>query len=172
MSRFEPSDYEPDGPAITYEMWEYNLNRSLNSGKGQALLRTLKESLEALPSKRLIQNRLAKNGEVCAVGAFRAAQIARDYDIDMPTAIRKLEEIETAQIRKLDPSWDPGGDDWDDETWASTRVTVDQGVQGGLNKTLAYAIGQMNDEDFATATPERRYEQVMSWLDRQIQVPA
>lgn len=164
MSRFEYDDYEPDGPAITYEMWEYNLNRSIKSGNGQALLRTLRSALEALPSKRLIQSRLAKDGEVCAVGAFRAAQLARDNEISMPEAIAKLEDIEVAQMRKRDPGWHED----EEESWDGRAVMVEQGVQGGLNKTLAYAIGELNDERFYDATPEQRYEKVMAWLDETI----
>lgn len=175
MSRFEPGDYEPDGPAITYEMWEYNLNRTIAGGKGQALLRTLRDALEALPSKRLIEGRLAKDGDVCAVGAFRAYQIARDNGVNMEAAIARTEEIEVAQCKQHDPHWTGEPDDYSyyDE-WPGRMVTIEQGVAAGLNKTLAYAIGQLNDEDLEFATPEVRWLKVMDYLNATIKeaVPA
>lgn len=51
-------------------LWQANLNRHLLGKKGQRYLRELKDALLALPEKRLIAGALAKNGEVCAIGAL------------------------------------------------------------------------------------------------------
>lgn len=51
-------------------LWRANVDRTIAGKRGQAFLRELVESLEAMPQKRLITEELrAENGEVCAIGA-------------------------------------------------------------------------------------------------------
>lgn len=56
------------------ENWQYILYRgavaaALRGRRGQRLLRELRNALDAMPDKRLIEGRLEANGDVCALGA-------------------------------------------------------------------------------------------------------
>lgn len=52
--------------------WRGQVTSAINGKRGQAFLRELVESLEAMPEKRLIREELRKDGEVCALGAVGA----------------------------------------------------------------------------------------------------
>jgi hypothetical protein len=50
------------------------LARATSGKRGQALLRELRATLEAMPSRRLISWKLEEDGEVCALGALGRAR--------------------------------------------------------------------------------------------------
>lgn len=65
MSR---SGYSDDCENV--QLWRANVDRTLAGKRGQAFLRELIASLEAMPEKKLIAHELkAPTGEVCALGA-------------------------------------------------------------------------------------------------------
>lgn len=66
MSR---SGYNEDGDYRHIELWRANVDRTIAGKRGQAFLLELVQALEAMPEKRLIQDELRKDGEVCAIGA-------------------------------------------------------------------------------------------------------
>lgn len=70
MSRISYCDEEDF--AGQFELWQANCRRSLQGKRGQEELRLLRDSLLALPKKRLIHGALIdeENGEVCAIGAY------------------------------------------------------------------------------------------------------
>lgn len=52
------------------QLWRANVDRTIAGKRGQAFLKEMIESLEAMPQKRLITEELrAETGEVCAIGA-------------------------------------------------------------------------------------------------------
>jgi hypothetical protein len=60
-----------------FGLWQANCDRSLRGKKGVAVLRELEAALVALPQKRLIDQAVAKHGDVCAVGALMADRLVK-----------------------------------------------------------------------------------------------
>lgn len=60
---------EEDHPG-QFALYHANLTRSFNGKRGQASLRELREALLAMPRKRLIEGRLAADGDVCSLGTL------------------------------------------------------------------------------------------------------
>ena len=97
MSRSGYSEYD-GGDAyddLRAAGWAANVRRCMRGRAGQAFLWELYQSLEALPSKRLIQHSLEARGEYCALGA-----VALSRGIEIPAELRAT---------------DDEADDWDDE---------------------------------------------------------
>lgn len=139
MSRFNDEGAEWDYGR--YMLWETAMGRALSSPRGQAALALMEEALLALPVKRLIYSALAKDGEVCAVGAYVLhRRVARGAAPDVV-----LEELEQYE----------GADD-----------TASLGRAEGLAYSVAWRLGELNDVDFADCSPELRYERVLAWVRR------
>jgi hypothetical protein len=68
MSRHGYSDDCDDDLAMG--RWRGQVMSAIRGKRGQAFLKELVETLEAMPVKRLIKNELRKDGEVCALGAL------------------------------------------------------------------------------------------------------
>lgn len=158
MSRF---DFDDNGdPRITWEMMAWNLRRHIATAKGQAKLREFRDALLAMPARRLISSDLAtKDGDVCAIGAFaayRRMQNGKDWH-GAVEAVRELYQPTTI--------WG-----WDAEADAFT--TQDAGVREcGLNRTLAWTLGYMNDEDFGGLLPEQRWQRMYAWVCGRLSEP-
>jgi hypothetical protein len=58
-------------------LWRNSVDRALNGKRGQAFLRELLDTLDAMPKKELIEGELVtEDGEVCALGSvFKARNI-------------------------------------------------------------------------------------------------
>lgn len=70
MSR---SGYSEDcDDTLQYGRWRAQVKSAIRGKRGQALLRELLESLDAMPDKRLIRNELRKDGEMCTLGVLGA----------------------------------------------------------------------------------------------------
>lgn len=50
-------------------MWRGAVKRAIQGKRGQAFLAEMLAALDALPQKRLIEERLIEGGEVCAIGS-------------------------------------------------------------------------------------------------------
>jgi hypothetical protein len=144
-----------DGEDFTaHGRWEGALKASLNSKRGQAALRKLREALLALPEKRLIANSLSDEGQVCALGALAA------YEYGKATGKTWIEAIDDI---------DNGEGDYMPET---IRVVQDL----GFSYTLAWTIAEENDREVwsfkggvvTAETPEQRYEYMLAWVERRI----
>lgn len=191
MTRFSSDDYEEMFPGQG-ELWHANLRRAIAGRKGQRDLRTLERALLELPEKRLIHGRLAKQNEVCAVGAL-VLQKRVDKGEDRDTVLAELaaavrvycsdcfhteHDHETGYcMRCVDNHLRHGStqlcggyvDDADSDTDDyGGMVTAETGKKAGLTYTLAWRIGQLNDDDFGRCTPEQRYDNVLDWVRRQI----
>jgi hypothetical protein len=77
MSR---SGYVDDGDCESYPnacwLYQQGVQRALQGQRGQAFLRRMIAALDAMPSKRLIENEVVDvaSGEVCAMGAVAVAE--------------------------------------------------------------------------------------------------
>jgi hypothetical protein len=131
-----------------YMLWENAQGRALSSPRGQQALALLEQALLKLPQKRLIDSALAKDGEVCAVGAFVLAQRV--------TAGEDRDAVLADMARGYDP----------EDTYGSADDTALAGNRYGMRYTVAWRIAELNDEDFRTSTPEERYVGVLNWVRR------
>lgn len=140
MSRIE---YSEDGESSQVNLWRGNVNRSLQGKKGQAALKFLRESLLALPEKRLIAHAIARDGEVCAIGAAIVHEVA-----DPLSKAYLMAELETV-------------DEDEDTTDYAPK---------DFPRMVAWAVVEANDFTFGTysyktVTPEQRYELMLKWAE-------
>jgi hypothetical protein len=150
MSRFYD---DGDWDYGRWMLWEQATQRALSGKRGQAALRDLEGALLALPEKRLIESYLAKDGEVCAVGALVLAKRCQ------------AGETREAVLADMERISDP-------EDYCAADVTASEGKKHGrMAYAMAWRIAELNDEDCRDATPERRYEYVLAWV-RKAQLPA
>jgi hypothetical protein len=152
MSRFGYDD-EGDYPNA-WALWERAITTALGSDKGQQILRDLRDALLALPKKRLIEGRLACNGEVCTMGALVAH---RRRDEERAKVLAELEQMITE-------------DAWID--YEAGTKTLEAGESIGVGVSMSCHLAWLNDQLDYGATPEERYEKVLSWVERAILVPA
>lgn len=152
MSRCSMFEYEPEDTRDVLRMyaWDANLDRQIKGKRGQAFLRELLAALEALPSKRLVANELAKDGEVCTLGAL-ALKRRTDAGEDRERVLADLGSI------CVDPDQEPDDERAyeDMEAWAK-RVLA-------CPSMLAFVIPHENDEDWRS-TPEQRYTAMVMWV--------
>jgi hypothetical protein len=149
--RINYSDEEEDFPG-QYSLWQANCERSINGKVGQKALRELETALLALPEKRLIADELENaEGEVCAIGAIKKYR-----NVEVQSDPEEMEEV---------------------------------GVELGMPRLVAWKVVCLNDIEidgkyveaagpatawghrprvFVSVTPEERYEQVLAWVQRQI----
>lgn len=161
MSRF---DFDDDEHAISWEMVQWNLSRHIGTARGQAKLHEFREALLAVPGHRLISSNLAtEEGDVCAIGAFAAYKRSLQGK-DWGEAVQEVRALYQPPSK-----WG-----WADEVDAFT--TQDAGVREcGLNRTLAWMLAYMNDEDFGGLKPEARWQRMYDWVSErlvELKVPA
>lgn len=172
MSRF--GDDGDDEGAITWQMWERNARLALKGKRGRQALRDLRDALLALPEKRLISRAL------CTVGATQKAQETDsqwERDDLMEHVLSQGGEGVCAVgayiwWKKVKAGADPQAAFAelpllaDDETTAWD--TADAGRKAGLTFTLAWTLGDKNDERFGSMNPEERYEAFLAWIDKEL----
>lgn len=130
-----------------YELWECAVANALAGRRGQAALADLEAALVALPEPRLIEGALAKDGEVCAVGALVAANRCAAGE-DRAVVLAEMERL-------TDP----------EDCWDASDVTAIVGQRHGrMAYAMAWRIAELNDEDCRNMTPEQRYEYVLGWV--------
>lgn len=88
MSR---SGYSDDLEQWDLIRWRGAVASAIKGSRGQAFLRDLLAALESMPEKRLTENALEADGEVCAIGS-----LGRARGIDM-TVIDPKEQEEVAR---------------------------------------------------------------------------
>lgn len=144
MSRFgDDCDWDYN----RYMLWERAVVNALSGRRGQAALADLETALLALPEPRLIEGALARDGEVCAVGAL------------VLTNRCAAGEDRAAVLAELERATDP------DDNYLADDVTASYGAKHGrMAYAMAWRIAELNDEDCRNLTPEGRYEYVLSWV--------
>ncbi len=154
MSRF-CNDYDIEYPE---HWWRIDLERALNSGRGQRLLREVEAALLALPNHELAHGYIVERkawhdddtievGNVCAVGAY---------------AVYKAVQAGATQeqaLLDLDEQWGGERDEWE---------TEELGRSLGLAKTVARHLAWLNDEQCDGLSPAARWTAVLTWVRNQI----
>ena len=79
MSR---SGYSDDLETWSLIRWRGAVASAIRGARGQAFLREMLAALDAMPDRRLIADRLAAEGEVCAIGAVGRARGVDMTDLD------------------------------------------------------------------------------------------
>ena len=130
MSR---SGYSDDYDTNLVNLWRANVDRALRGGRGQAFLRELLATLDAMPEKRLIAEELIVEGEVCAMGAVGARRGLEMEGVDPEDTRRvgKMFEIAPAMAAELFYVNDEAGPYSEEETseqrfWRVRRWVVEQ----------------------------------------------
>lgn len=93
-------DWDDDWALIRYRGAVASATRGR---RGQRLLRDLLAALNALPEKRLIAGDLARDGEVCALGALGRARGLDLCEVDPedPDAVAALFDVAPALAREI-----------------------------------------------------------------------
>jgi hypothetical protein len=132
---------EPD------EEWAYNLYRgavdaAFRGKRGQAFLRLVRDAMDAMPEKVLIDRSFVADGAYCTLGVAAAA-------------------------KGLDSSgWAHDDPDEDDGVYSDPAFV---GRQLGIATAMAAEIMYMNDEGgFYGEPPEQRWKRMRNWIESEI----
>jgi hypothetical protein len=129
-----------------YMLWEQAMTRAIGGKRGQAALADLEQALLALPSHRLVEGYIAKEGEVCAIGALVLAK---------RTAAGESRDVVLAELERVS----------DPEEEYVADVTASLGTKyGNMAYSMAWRIAELNDEDLRGRSPEERFDQVLRWV--------
>lgn len=92
-------------------MWRGRVASAIRGKRGQALLRDLRDALDAMPDKRLITEDLVRDGEVCALGAVaiqRGIPNIGEFDPEDHDALAKLMNVASCLIQEIEYENDEG----------------------------------------------------------------
>lgn len=190
MSRFDYDDY--DGEGMPYELWQQALSTALGGRRGQEALAEMETALLALPEPKLVHGHLVADGQVCAIGALVASKRAQAEGVDIAEMIAVMsagvrcwcghsraehaddgcsgrkdvwETVEGEIKRVRDRPCDCDGYEISEDE-DNAHDTADAGRAFGLRYSVAYHLAYLNDEQFAGASPEERYQQMLAWVRR------
>jgi hypothetical protein len=186
VGRFGEDDYYDDDPAAIMAMGRFirNARTTVQGKRGQKALRELESMLLAMPVKRLISGWLATpDGEVCTVGLYCAGKRAEKEGVDLRAAVGEManggptnwERYELVSPGVFKVHFGGAERGWDtiiDDDGEGDLPTLDAGESAGLTRTLAYVLGDLNDESCGSCTPEERYEKVLRWVRSKIKADA
>lgn len=161
--------YEADDPDSVEDMlrqegyWQAQRN-ALRGKRGQAFLRELLTTLDAMPDKRLARGVLYHEGAACALGQVITRRISEGQPV---AGIASLEEL---QLKA-------GEDDEDEARERTEEIGVGLGIPLALVRLVAWendeagwgywrrdgAGGAVEDED------QMRWRQVREWAQRNLQ---
>lgn len=136
MSRSGYSD-DCDGWALI--RWRGAVSSAMRGKRGQAFLRELLETLDAMPERRLLAITINTNEGVCALGSVTRAR-----------------GIDTSDLDSIDPYDDAG----DSGEALAKRL--------GIASAMAREIVFMNDEGWYGETPEGRWNRMRAWVAEQL----
>lgn len=119
-------------------MWRGAVASATKGKRGQALLREMRDALDAMPVKALVADDLVTPaGEVCALGAV---------------AVRRgMTVVDAKGMQVLDPE---------------DREAVAKAF--GIAEALAAEIAYMNDDGLYCATNAERWTRMRKWVEEQI----
>ena len=132
MSRYPEGDDYDENWALNMGRWQRNLKTTVNSPNGKKILQELKEALEAMPIRELIQGSLV---ETKLIGY----NLEDEHQVMVPTdsycaigALAACKGIDVAEFAGEDPDY--------------YEITTELAYELGINQTMAYAIATCNDE--------------------------
>lgn len=130
MSR---SGYNDECDQKDLAMWRGRVMSAIRGKRGQSLLRDLAAALDAMPEKRLVQNDIVREGEVCAlgcVGKYRGLSGLEDLDPDEDDHHDVLAgglDVAECMIREIEYENDEGAwKETPEQRWTRMRRWVDR----------------------------------------------
>jgi hypothetical protein len=134
------SGYSDDADGIG--LWRANVRRTIASKRGQAFLHELRDALDAMPAKRLIQEELVTpDGECCTMGAVCRARGLSTESVDPsePDDVADLLGVSSMMAREIayenderDWTWDPvtrtSHKETAEERWTRMRAWVEEQI--------------------------------------------
>lgn len=152
MSRMDYAE-DWDSP-ITIEMVWQSTKNALGGRRGQEALRLLIRALDAMPEKRIIDDYLCHEGEVCTVGAM-VVQRRIEGGLSRDQALAYVEKLQAA---------------YGDEPGAVRSQDVADLAVRDLNiaRYMAYDLVELTDEDTQGMTPEERWQRVRDYATRHL----
>lgn len=144
-----------------FDLWQANCRRSLQGRAGQAILRELESALVALPDKRLIEDELEAEGDVCAWGALKVyrGEAISDDDRELATYDMEAVGVELGAPRLV--AWKVVEVNDLQSRGRYVDVAGPTKVEWGMRRRERLNI-------FIAETPAERYERVLAWVRRQI----
>lgn len=124
-------------------LWRGAVDAAIHGKRGQALLRDLRDALDAMPVKRLIAGELVEDGEYCALGVLGAKRgmDMEHIDPDDSERVGKMFNIARAMAAEI------------------VYVNDEEGAQ------YADVAGVWR---YVPESPEIRWARVRKWVDEQI----
>lgn len=105
--------YQDDLEQQDLAMWRGRVTSAMRGKRGQKLLRELLAALDAMPDKRLIENRLVDDaGDVCLLGAGGKARQLPNLDKLDPEdhdGLAKIFDVAPCLIQEIEYENDEGG---------------------------------------------------------------
>lgn len=129
-------DWDFDG---TNNVWRGAVASAMRGKRGQAFLREMRDAMDAMPNKRLIEERLVTDsGEVCAMGTVCARRGLDVSDIDPEDYERVADRIglSRAMVQEIAYHNDEGGfynyrerrGETPEERWVRMRAWVEKQI--------------------------------------------
>lgn len=186
MPRIEYADEEEF--AGQWSLQDANMRRVITGKRGQKVLREMRESLMAMPMKRLITSMLAMNGEVCVLGSLLVHREHTDWitaqkhiqgiygppceDCDHTESAHNSDGC-TECITEHDEARIGGSPDMCQAFKPDTNASDTTDIRGlsqeyHISQSLVWRLVELNDEVYAHLTPEDRYTKVLAWVERHI----
>lgn len=142
MSR---SGYDDGGGE--YPLYRGAVERAMRGRRGQAFLRELLTSLDALPVKELVQNELVSDGGVCALGAVAEHRSIDVSELEPEDADQVSLTFGIAESMAREIVWE--NDECGVSTWTTPKEAWERPVR-------------------IPETPAQRWERMRAWVVRQI----
>ena len=142
-------DYESDNN-WGWIQWAGRVASSIRGKRGQAMLRALRDALDAMEVKALVKDSLVtRDGDCCAIGAL-------------------LKQREPPYMVAIFECQDGGEEDELEEF--NEIIAEDLDVAAPLVQEIVY----QNDERCSLSTPEERWTKMRAWVEKYIreEVPA
>lgn len=111
---------------LAYGRWRGIIASITRGKKGQDFFKELIEALDSLPQKRLIPEKLRKNGEVCAIGSIGVKRgiNLEGLDVEDPEAIGRAFGIAYQLVQEIEYENDECGDwgETPEDRWTRIRA--------------------------------------------------
>ena len=130
MSRHGYTDDFHDEPLV-FGRWRGCVASAIRGRRGQKLLRDLRDALDAMLEKRLIQQELESEGEVCALGAVGRARGIEMIGIDPEDSERVAATFDIAEPLAREIMYENDEDYGDltpEQRWRHMRAWVESKI--------------------------------------------